>query len=113
MSKTLISYILAASDTPEVINEVKVSNKMTLSVTIFNEGSPEQFINHVQTSLEIISQRGLDTDYQEACKTDHKAEEKLTAATEDKANYQGTDENHPVMKSWKKTISAKHALVRP
>ena len=75
---------------------------MTLSVAVFNEGSPEQFLNHVHTSLKIISQRGLDTDYQEACKTDLKAEEKLTAATEAKENYQGTDENHPVMKSWTK-----------
>ncbi len=66
-------------DTPKVINKVKVSDKMTLSVTVFNEGSPEQFLNHVQTSLEIIFQRGLDTDYQEACKADLKDEEKLTA----------------------------------
>ena len=64
---------------------------MTLSVAIFNEGSPEQFLNHVQTSLEIISQRGWDTDYQEACKADLKAEEKLTVATEAKENYQGTE----------------------
>ena len=106
-SKPPISYIPTAMNTPKVINKVKVSDKMTLSVAIFNEGSPEQFLNHVQTSLEIISQRGLDTDYQEACKADLKAEEKLTAATEAKENYQGTDENHPVMKSWKKATSAK------
>jgi hypothetical protein len=112
-SKPPISYIPAAMDTSKVINKVKVSEKMILSVAVSNEVSPDQFLNHVQTSLEIISQRGLDTDYQEACNADLKAEKKLTAATEDKANYQGTDENHPVMKSWKKTISAKHALVRP
>ena len=80
---------------------------MTLSVVIFNEGSPEQFLNHVQISLEIISQTGLDMDYQEACKADLKAEEKWTAATEAKENYQGTNENHPVMKSWKNATSAK------
>ena len=57
---------------------------MTLSVAVFNEGSPEQFLNRVQTYLEIISQRGLDIDYQEACKADLKAEEKLTAANEAK-----------------------------
>ncbi len=99
-SKPPISYIPAAMDIPKVINKVKVSDKMTLSVTIFNEGSPDQFLNHGQTSLEIISQRRLDTDYLEACKADLKAEEKLTATTEAKENYQGTDENHPVVKSW-------------
>ena len=86
---------------------------MTLSVAVFIEGSPEQFLNNVQTSLEIIFQRGLDTDYQEACKADLKAEEKLTVATEAKENYQGTAENHPVMKSWKKATSAKTRIVRP
>ena len=77
---------------------------MTLSVTVFDEGSPEQFLNHVQTSMEIISQRGLDTDYGEACKADAKAEAKLTAATAAKA---GTDENSPVLQSWNKATAAK------
>ncbi len=63
-------------DTSKVINKVKVSDKVTLSVAVFNEGSPEQFLNHVKASLEIIFQRGLDMDYQEACKVDLKAEEK-------------------------------------
>jgi len=94
-------------DTSKVINKVKVSEKMTLSVAVSNEVSPEQFLNHVQTSLEIISQRGLDTDYQEACNADLKAEEKLTAATEAKENYQGMDENPPVIKLWKKATAAK------
>jgi hypothetical protein len=94
-------------DTPKVINKTKVSNKMTLSIAVFNEGSPEQFLNHVQTSLEIISQRGSVTDYQEACKADLKAEEKLTAAIKAKENYQGMDENPPVIKSWKKATAAK------
>ncbi len=62
-SKPPISYIPTAMDTPKVINKVKVSDKMTLSVAIFNEGSPEQFLNCDQTSLEIISQRWLDMDY--------------------------------------------------
>ena len=49
----------------------------------------------------------MDTDYQEACKADLKAEEKLTAATKAKENYQGADENPPVIKSWKKATAAK------
>ena len=112
-NKQPISYIPTAMDTPKVINKIMVSNKMTLSVAIFNEGSPDQSLNHVQSSLEIINQRGLDTEYQEACKADLKAEEKLVAATEAKDNYQWTDENPPELKSWKTATAAKHVLVRP
>ena len=48
--------------------------------------------------MEIISQRGLDTDYGEARKADEKVEGKLTAATEAKEKDQGMDENYPVIK---------------
>ncbi len=106
-TKPPISYIPAAMDTPKVINKVKVSDKLTLSITVFDEGSPEQFLNHVQTSLEIISQRGLDTGFHEASKADLKAEEKLTAATAAKESYDGEDENPPVLKTWKKATTAK------
>ncbi len=106
-AKPPISYIPAAMDTPKVINKVKVSDKLTLSITVFDEGSPEQFLNHVQTSLEIISQRGLDTGFHEASKADLKAEEKLTAATAAKESYDGEDENPPVLKTWKKATTAK------
>jgi hypothetical protein len=106
-TKPPISYIPAAMDTPKVINKVKVSDKLTLSITVFDEGSPEQFLNHVQTSLEIISQRGLDTGFQEASTADLKAEEKLAAATAAKESYDGEDENPPVLKTWKKALAAK------
>ena len=66
-----------------------------------------KFLNHTQISLEIISQRGLDKDYQEACKTDLEAEEKLTVATEAKENSEGMDEDPAVIKSWKKANSSK------
>ena len=110
-SKPPISYIPTAMDTTKVINKIKVSNKMTLSVTVFDEGSPEQFLNHVQTLMEIISQRGLDTDYEEACKADKKAEAKLTVATAAKARYKGTDKNSPVLQSWELLLNS--SPVRP
>ena len=56
--------------------------------------------------MEIISQRGLDTDYKEACKAD-KNEAKLTAATAAKNKYKGTDENSPILQSWNKATAAK------
>eukprot|EP00804_Cyclotella_cryptica_P004309 CCRYP_013505-RA/>CCRYP_013505-RA protein AED:0.87 eAED:1.00 QI:0/0/0/1/1/1/3/0/326 len=106
-SKPPISYIPTAMDTPKVINKIKVSNKMTWSVTVFDKGSPEKFINHVQTSMEIISQRGLDMDYEEACKADKQAEAKLTVATVAKAKYKRTDENSPILQWWNKATAAK------
>ena len=109
-SKPPISYIPAAIDSLKVINKVKVSDKMTLSVTIFHEGTPEQFLNHVQTSMEIISQRGLDKDYEEACKADKKAEAKLTAATAAKARYKGTD---AVLQSWRQQLLLNSSPARP
>ena len=52
-----------------------------LSFSVFHQGTPEQFLFHIQMTLETISQRGLNTEYQEAYKADLKAEEKLTVAT--------------------------------
>ena len=110
-SKPPISYIPerdAAQDaTHDRTMKVRVSEKLQLTVTVFHQGTPEQFLNHVQVTLETISQRGLDTDYQLAIKEDLEAEEKLTAATEAKESYLGSEENPPVIKSWKKATAAK------
>jgi hypothetical protein len=87
-SKPPVSYIPKKDDaqdaTHDCTTKVKVSEKMQLTVTVFHQRTPEQFLNHVQVTLETISQRGLDTDYQLAIKEDLEAEEKLTAATEAK-----------------------------
>ena len=74
---------------------------MQLTVTVLHQGTPEQFLGHVQMILETISQRRLDVAYQMACKEDLGAK-KLTAATLAKEGYRGMDENPPVIKSWKK-----------
>ena len=71
--KPPIPYIPAAQSSNDTIMKVKVSDKMMLSVSVFHMGTPEQFLSHVQKTLEIISQRGLDNEYQEACKEDRKA----------------------------------------
>ena len=87
-SKPPVSYIPekdAVQDTThDCTMKVKVSDKMQLTVTIFHQGTTEQLLNHVQVTLETISQRGLDTDYKLAAKEDSEAEEKLTASTEAK-----------------------------
>ena len=105
--KPPIPYIPAAQSSNDTIMKVKVSDKMMLSVSVFHMGTPEQFLSHVQKTLDIISQRGLDTEYQEACKADHKAEEKLTAAIEATEKDKGMDENPPSLKALKKATAAK------
>jgi hypothetical protein len=87
--------------------KIKVSDDMHLTVTVFHQGTPEQFLSHVQMVLETIHQRKLDKAYQDACKEDKEAEKKLVKATEAKDGYRGTDENPPVVKSWKKATAVK------
>jgi len=75
---------------------------MHLTVTVFHQGTPEQFLSHVQMVIETIHQRKLVKAYQDACKEDTEAEKKLDKATVAKDSYPGTDENPPVVKTWKK-----------
>jgi hypothetical protein len=87
--------------------KIKVSDDMHLTVTVFHQGTPEQFLSHVQMVLETIHQRKLDKAYQDACKEDIEAEKTLVKATEAKDSCRGTDENPPVIKMWKKATAAK------
>ena len=50
---------------------------MQLTITVFHQGTPEQFLGHVQMTLKTISQQGLDVAYQVACKEDLEAEKSL------------------------------------
>ena len=49
-------------------------NKVELRVTVFSQGSPEQFLSHVQTALETIRQKGPLAAYEQAYKEDKEAE---------------------------------------
>ena len=90
-----------------MLHKVKVSDKMQLKVTIIDQGTFEQFLNHVQVTLETILERGLDTYYHLATKEFSEAEKNLTEATEAKKSYQGIKENPPVIKSRKKETATK------
>ena len=85
----------------------KVFDDMHLTVTVFHQGTPEQFLGHVQMVLETVHQCKLDKAYHDACKEDKEAEKKLVKATEAKDSYRGTDENPPVVKTRKKATAAK------
>ena len=54
--------------------KIKVSDDMHLTVTVFHQGTTEQFLSHVQMVLETIHQCKLDKAYQDACKGDTEAE---------------------------------------
>ena len=89
-----------------------MSDDMHLTDIIFHQGTPEQFLSHVQMVLETIDQRKLDKAYQDACKEDIEAEKMLVKATEAKDSCRGTDENPPVVKTWKRLLQPKHTQVR-
>jgi hypothetical protein len=73
--------------------KIKVSEDMHLTVPIFHQGTPEQFLSDVQMVLETIHQCKLDKAYQDDCKEDKEAEKKLVKATAAKDSYRGMDEN--------------------
>jgi len=79
--------------------KIKVSDDMHLTITLFHQGTPEQFLSHVQMVLETAHQCKLDKAYQDACKEDTKAENQLVKAIEAKDSYQGIDENSLVNQS--------------
>jgi hypothetical protein len=45
--------------------KIMLPNKVELRVTMFSQGSPEQFLGHVHTALETIRQKGLLAAYEE------------------------------------------------
>ena len=56
--------------------KMALPNKVQL-MTVFSQGSPKQFLSHVQTALETIRQKGLLAVYAKACKEDKEAEKCL------------------------------------
>ena len=87
--------------------KIMLSNKVELRMTVFSQGSLEQFLSHVQTTLETIRQKGLLAAYEQARKEDKEAEKKLVKATEAYSNYQGMDENPPEKNALETATDAK------
>lgn len=79
---------------------------MQLTITVFHQGAPEQFLSHVHMTLKTSSQQGL------CCLPDSlpgrlRGRKKLTVATATKEDYQGMDKNLLVIKSLIKAAAAK------
>jgi hypothetical protein len=92
--------------------KIKVSDNMHLTITVFHQGTPEQFLSHVQMVLETIHQCKLDEAYQDACKEDTKAEKSLS-----KPLWQKTATKEQMKIRWllshgKRLLQPKHAQVR-
>ena len=79
--------------------KIMLPNMVEFRVTVFSQGSLEQFLSHVQTALETVRQRGLLAAYNTACKEDKEGELKLVKATEAYGNCCGMDENPPKKKN--------------
>jgi hypothetical protein len=57
--------------------QIMVSDDMHLTITVFHQGTPEQFLSHLPMVLETIHQLKLDKVYQDVCKEDKEAEKSL------------------------------------
>jgi len=86
--------------------KIMLSNKAELRVIVFNQGSLEHFLCHVQTELETIRNKGLVAPYDQAHKEDKEAEKRLVKTTEAYSSYQGMDESCPEKKALKKATQA-------
>ena len=75
--------------------KLTVPHKVELHVPVWSKGTPEQFLVHIQQTLDAIRQKGLLTAYEKAGKDKEEWTKKLTKATEDLENYKGKDENPP------------------
>ena len=103
-SKPPIPYIPEKDVIQEVVdssaNTLKLilPHKVELRVPLWSKGTPEQFLVHVQTALDAIRQKGLQSALEKAVKDKEEWREKLTMATEAYGNYKGRDENPPEKK---------------
>ena len=68
--KPLISYIPEQEivESQDHNLKIKVSDDMHLTITVFNQGTPEQFPSHVQMVLATIHQCKLDKAYEDVGK---------------------------------------------
>ena len=81
-------------------------HKVELCVPVWSKGTPEQFLVHIQSSLDAIRQKGLQSALDKAIKDKEEWTEKLTMAIEAYGNYKGRDENPPKKRAVDKATEA-------
>ena len=109
-SRPPIPYIpekdLLAVDSSANSLKLTLPHKVELCVPVWSEGTPEQFLVHVQQALDAIRQKGLQSALDKAIKDKEEWTKKLNKATEVFGNYKGRDENPPKTKAVEKTTEA-------
>jgi hypothetical protein len=100
-SKPPILYIPEKDVLQEAVdssaNTLKLTlpHKVKLRVPVWSKGTPEQFLVHVQSALDAIRQKGLQSALEKAIKDKEELTTKLTTAIEAYDNYKGREENPP------------------
>ena len=111
-SKPPIPYIPEKDVIQEVVDssanmlKLKLPHKVELCVPVWSNGTPEQFLVHVQQALNAIRQKGLQTALEKAIKDKEEWTKMLTKATEALENYKRKDENPPKQKRVEKATEA-------
>jgi hypothetical protein len=111
-SKPPIPYIpekevlVEAMDSSANTVKLTLPHKVELRVPVWSKGTPEQFLVHVQSALDAIRQKGLESNLEKAIEDKEEWKKKLTTATEAYGNYKGKDENPPEKKDVTKATEA-------
>jgi hypothetical protein len=87
-SKPPIPYIPKKDTTQEVVDfsanmlKLTLPHTVVLHVPVWSKGTPKQFLVHVQSALDAIRQKGLQSALDKAIKDKEEWTEKLTTAIE-------------------------------
>jgi len=98
--------IQEAVDSSANMLKLTLPHKVELHVRVWSKGTPEQFLDHVQSALDAIRQKGLQTALDKVIKDKEEWTEKFTMAIEAYGNYKGRDENPPKKKAVDKATKA-------
>jgi hypothetical protein len=77
-----------------------------LHVPVSSKGTPEQFLVHIQQTLDAIRQKAIQSALEKAIKDQEEWAKKLIRATEAFRNCKGRDENPPKKKAVEKATEA-------
>ncbi len=86
--------------------KLTLPHKVKLRVPVWSKGTPEQFLVHVQSALDAVRQKGLQSALDKAIKDKEELTKKLTMAIEVYKNYKGRDEIPPEKKAVEKATEA-------
>ena len=86
-------------DTSAYMLKLTLPHKVELRIPVWSKKTPEQFLVHIQQTLDVISQNGLRTAYEKAEQDKEEWTKKLAKATEALEKYTRKDANPPKEKA--------------